>query len=105
MMQIARSWRVAVAGLAVGVVGVLGFACPTASAEPVLPPRPNPAPIPAPAVTPQAASVAPGTVGYPLPGMAVAAPAAPPPATPALAPGAPGAPPPAPMLVPAQSGT
>jgi probable lipoprotein LpqN len=105
MMQIARSWRVAVAGLAVGVVSVLGFACPTASAEPVLPPRPNPAPIPAPAVTPQAATVAPGTVGYPLPGTAAAAPAAPSPATPALTAGAPGALPPAPMLVPAQSGT
>ena len=40
MMQIARGWRVAVAGLAVGVVGVLGFACPVASAEPGFPPRP-----------------------------------------------------------------
>ena len=59
MMRIARSWRVAVAGLAVGVVGVLGFACPTASAEPVFPPRPNPAPVPAPPVMPQAVTVAP----------------------------------------------
>ena len=102
MMQIARSWRVAVAGLAVVVVGVLGLACPTASAEPVLPPRPNPAPVPAPPVTPQAVTVAPGAVGYPLPGTAAAAPAVPSPATPPLAAAAP---PPAPMPVPARSGT
>lgn len=102
MMQIARSWRVAVAGLAVGVVGVLGFACPAASAEPVFPPRPNPAPVPAPPVTPQAVTVAPGPVGYPVPGTAAAAPVAPSPATPALTATDP---PPAPMLVPAQSGT
>jgi hypothetical protein len=102
MMQIARSWRVAVAGLAVGVVGVLGFACPTASAEPVFPPRPNPAPVPAPPVMPQAVTVAPGAVGNPLPGTAAAAPAVPSPASPALAPAAP---PPAPLLVPARSGT
>jgi hypothetical protein len=103
MMQIARSWRVAVAGLAVGVVGVLGFACPTASADPVFPPRPNPAPVPAPPVTPQAVAVTPGAVGYPLPGTAPAAPAVPSPASPALAAAA--APPPAPVLVPARSGT
>src|ERR1700722_12270486 len=60
MMQIARSWRVAVAGLAVGVVGVLGFACPVASAEPGFPPRPNPTPVPAPPVMPQAVTGAPG---------------------------------------------
>ena len=102
MMQIARSWRVAVAGLAVSVVGVLGFASPTASAEPGFPPRPNPIPVPAPPVMPQAVTVAPGVVGHPLPGTVPAAPAAPSPATPALAPAAP---PPAPMLVPAGSGT
>src|ERR1700730_3979086 len=99
MMRIARSWRVAVAGLAVGVVGVLGFACPTASAEPVFHPRPKPAPVPAPPVMPQAVRVAPGAVGNPLPGTAAAAPAVP---SPALAPAAP---PPAPLLVPARSGT
>ncbi len=49
MMQIARSWRVAVAGLAVGVVGVLGFACPTASAESgASAPAPTRLPVPAP---------------------------------------------------------
>jgi Probable lipoprotein LpqN len=100
MMQIARGWRVAVAGLAVGVVGVLGFACPVASAEPGFPPRPNPAPVPAPPVMPQAVAVAPGVVGNAIPGTAAAAPAAPSPASPTLAQAAP-----APMLVPAQSGT
>jgi hypothetical protein len=103
MMQIARSWRVAVAGLAVGVVAGLGFACPIASAEPVFPPRPNPAPVvPAPPVMPQAVTVAPGAVGNSVPGMAAAAPAVPAPVPAALAPAAP---PPPPMLVPAQSGT
>ncbi|HUB54471.1 MAG TPA: LpqN/LpqT family lipoprotein [Mycobacterium sp.] len=107
MMQIARSWRVTVAGLAVGVVGVLGPACPTASADPVLPPRPNPAPVPAPALLPQAVAGMPGAVGNPIPGTAVAAlPAVPAPASPALVPAAaPPAQPPAPTLVPAQSGT
>ena len=104
MMQIARSWRVTVAGLAVGVVGVLGLACPTASADPVLPPRPNPAPVPAPALMPQAVAGMPGAVGNPIPGTAVAAPAVPAPA-PAAAAAAPAVPPPVPMLVPAQSGT
>jgi hypothetical protein len=102
MMQIARSWRVTVAGLAVGVVGVLGFACPTASAEPVFPPRPNPAPVPAPPLMPQAVTVAPGAVSNPIPGTVAAAPAVSPPVSPALAPAAA---PPVPMLVPAQSGT
>jgi hypothetical protein len=102
MMQIARGWRVAVAGLAVGVVGVLGFACPVASAEPGFPPRPNPAPVPAPPVMPQAVTVAPGAVGNAIPGTAAAAPAVPSPASPALAQAAPA---PVPMLVPAQSGT
>jgi hypothetical protein len=100
MMQIARDWRVAVAGLAVGVVGVLGFACPVASAEPGFPPRPNPTPVPAPPVMPQAVTVAPGAVGNAIPGTAAAAPAVPPPASPALAQAAP-----APALGPAQSGT
>ena len=49
MKQTARSWRVTVAGLAVGAAGVLGLATPTASADPVFPPRPVPAPVPAPA--------------------------------------------------------
>jgi probable lipoprotein LpqN len=106
MMQIARSWRITVAGLAVGVVGVLNLTCPMASADPVLPPRPNPAPVPAPAVLPQAVAGMPGAVGNPIPGTAVAAPAVPAPAATALAPAAaPVAAPPPPALVPAQSGT
>jgi Probable lipoprotein LpqN len=105
MMQIARSWRVTVAGLAVGVVGVLGVGCPVASADPVLPPRPNPAPVPAPALMPQAVAGMPGSVGNPIPGTAVAAPAVPAPASPALAPAAAPVAPPPPALVPAQSGT
>jgi len=102
MVQIARSWRVTVAGIAVGVVGVLGFACPAASADPVFPPRPNPAPVPGVPSMPQAVTVAPGAVGNVMPGTAIAAPAVPSPGTPALVPAAPA---PAPALVPARSGT
>jgi Probable lipoprotein LpqN len=101
-MHIARGWRVTVAGLAVGVVGVLGFACPAASADPGYPPRPNPAPVPAAPVMPQAVAVAPGPVSNPIPGTAAAVPAVPPPVSPALAPAAA---PPVPTLVPASSGT
>ena len=99
MKQIARSWRVAVAGLAIGA-GVLGFANPTASAEPVFPPRPNPAPVPAP--MPQAIAVAPGAVANTMPGLAAAAPVVPSPISPALAPAAQAVPP---ALLPASSGT
>jgi len=107
MKQIARSWRVAVAGLAIGA-GVLGFANPTASAEPVFPPRPNPAPVPAP--MPQAIAVAPGAVANTMPGLAAAAPVVPSPISPALAPAAQAVPPAppvasAPALLPASSGT
>ena len=99
MKHLPRSWRVTVAGLAVGAAGVLGVAGPAASADPVLPPRPVPAPIPAP-------QAAPGALGNPMPGLApqavppgpVAAPglAAPPPAPAAAAP---------PALMPATAGT
>ncbi|HEY2084735.1 MAG TPA: LpqN/LpqT family lipoprotein [Mycobacterium sp.] len=109
MKQTARSWRVTVAGLAVGAAGVLGLASPAASADPVFPPRPNPAPG---APMPQAVAVVPGAVGNPMPGTAAAAPA---PISPAVAPVAPGlapappvaAPPVAapPELAPAASGT
>ena len=101
MKQIARSWRVAVAGLAVGVCGVLGVASPIASADPVFPPRPNPVPVPAPA--PQAVAMMPGALGNampaPPPQAAPAAPAAPAPPPPAAAPPAP------PELMPAPAGT
>jgi probable lipoprotein LpqN len=113
MMQIARSCRVAVAGLAVGVVGVLGFAGATASAEPLIPPRPNPAPAPAPAaavpLAPQNAAVAPGLVANTIPG--TAPPAARLPVSSALSPAKPMTPsadsvaPPPPALLPASSGT
>ncbi len=77
MKQTARSWRVSVAGLAVGVCGVLGVASPIASADPVPPPRPIPAPVPAPA--PQAVAMLPGALGNPMPApqAAAAAPALP----------------------------
>jgi Probable lipoprotein LpqN len=94
MKQTAFSWRVTVAGLALGAAGVLGLAGPTASADPVFPPRPNPVPA---APMPQAVAVVPGAVGNPLPGTAAAAPAAGlPPAAPVAAP---------PELAPASSGT
>jgi Probable lipoprotein LpqN len=111
MMQIARSWRVAVAGLAVSVVGVLGFADATASAQPLLPPPPSPAPAPGPPVAPQAAAVAPGPVGNTIPG--TAPPAAPFPVSSPRTPASPGMPPAPsvatppvqPALLPATSGT
>ncbi|MCV7330644.1 hypothetical protein H7J81_11085, partial [Mycobacterium cookii] len=65
MKQTASSWRVTVAGLAVGACGVLGLASPAASADPVFPPRPIPAPIPAPA--PQAVALNPGALANPMP--------------------------------------
>src|SRR6202035_3466992 len=104
MKQTARSWRVTVAGLAVGAAGVLGLASPTASADPVFPPRPNPAPA---APMPQAVAVVPGAVGNPMPGTAAAPPA---PISPALAPPPPALPAPRPVaappeLTPASSGT
>ena len=85
MRQIARSWRIAIAGLAVGVVAVLGAASPTASADPAFPPRPAPAPIPA-APMPQAVAVVPGAAGVAanvVPGVAAAAAPAAPEASPA----------------------
>ncbi len=108
MKHMSRSWRVTVAGLAVGAAGVLSVACPAASADPVLPPRPIPAPIPAPAP-----AATPGALGNPMPGLA---PQAVPPVAqpvPAVAPAAAAQPPaPAPdaaaappALVPAPSGT
>jgi hypothetical protein len=108
MKQVVRSWRVAVAGLAVGVVGALGVASPTASADPAFPPRPNPVPVPA-APMPQAVAVVPGAAGVAanaLPGVATA----PAPISPALAPAAPALPPAPPLAaapepVAASSGT
>ena len=105
MKQTARSWRVTVAGLAVGVCGVLGVASPAASADPVFPPRPNPVPMPAPA--PQAVALAPGALGNAMPAPAPqAVPAVAPAAAAAPAPQAAPPPPPAPPeLAPAPAGT
>ena len=102
-MTMSRSWRVTVAGLAVGAAGVLSIACPAASADPVLPPRPGPAPIP----VPQAAPGNPGALGNPMPGLAPQAVAPGPGVAPAAA-AQPPAPAPAaapPALMPATAGT
>src|SRR5215213_11502099 len=88
MIEIARHRRVLAGGMAVGVAGVLGFAGATASAEPVVP---QPA-LPAPAtvtqtvtVAPNAAPLAPQSLGQPVvgvpAGIATSAVPAPPPAT------------------------
>ena len=112
MKQIARSWRVAVAGLAVGAcsaLGIVGLVSPIASADPLFPPRPNPVPMPAPA--PQAVAMMPGALGnampVPAPQAAPAMAPAAPPAVPAAAPPAavPPAPPAPPELAPAAAGT
>jgi hypothetical protein len=109
MKQTARSWRVAVAGLAIGACGVLGVASPIAAADPVFPPRPNPVPMPGPA--PQAVALMPGALGNAMPvpapqaasALAPPAPAAAPaPVPPAAVPPAPPAPP---ELAPATAGT
>jgi len=44
MKEITRRWRVLAGGAAAGVAAVVGFAGPTASAEPVIPQPPLPAP-------------------------------------------------------------
>jgi hypothetical protein len=108
MLQIARSCRVTVAGLAVVIVGVLGFAGATASAEPLLPPGPGPVPAPAPPAVPRTAAVAPGPAGNTNP--RTAPPAAPLPVSSALVPAraaTPAAPSVAspPALLPTSSGT
>ena len=44
MNEIARRWRILAGGMAAGVAAVVGFAGPTASAEPVFPQPPPPVP-------------------------------------------------------------
>jgi Probable lipoprotein LpqN len=101
MNEITRRWRVLAGGAAVGVAAVVGFAGPTASAEPVIPQPPLPAPA---TVTqtvpgaPNAAAIAPPATG--LPGVTPAIGATPAGiATPAVP-----APPPV-TITPAASGT
>lgn len=96
MMQTARTWRALVGGVIVGAIAVLAFAGGFASAEPVYPPRPTPAP---PTVN-QPYAVVPGAVANSAGPAAAPAPAsAPLPAAP------PAATPPQPTLIPATAGT
>jgi hypothetical protein len=76
MNEIARRWRVLAGGAAAGMAAVVGFAGATASAEPVLPQPPLPAPatvsqtvtvVPNAAVTPQALGQPAVTPAAPLP--------------------------------------
>lgn len=105
-MTMSRSWRVTVAGLAVGAAGALSIACPAASADPVLPPRPGPAPIPAPQAAPGALGN-PGALSNPMPGLAPQAVPPGPGVAPAAAaqPPAPAAAAAPPALMPATAGT
>jgi hypothetical protein len=80
MIEIARRWRVLATGVAAGVAGVLGFAGTTASAQPVLPLPPQPAPTTVTqtvTVAPNAALSVPQTAGQPSVTSATAAIAAP----------------------------
>ena len=89
MNEITRRWRILAGGAAAGVAAVVGFAGATASAEPVFPQPPVPAPATV-AVAPNAAAIAPQSAGLPavtsatgaLPaGISAPAVPAPPPAT------------------------
>ena len=92
MNEIARRWRILAGGTAAGVAAVVGFAGATASAEPVFPQPPMPAPAtvtqtvtvaPNAAVAAQAAAL-PGTTpatGATTAGIAIPAVPAPPPVT------------------------
>ena len=92
MTRMARSWRAVAGGVLISAVAVVGFTGGSASAEPVYPPRPTPAPT---AVN-QPFAVAPGAVTNTAP---AAGPAVAP--APAAAP----APPQQAVAVPATSGT
>jgi hypothetical protein len=68
MNEITRRWRVLAGGAAAGVAAVVGFAGPTASAEPVFPQPPLPAPATVTqtvTVAPNAAAIAPQATGLP----------------------------------------
>jgi hypothetical protein len=68
MMRTGGSWRAL--AVAVAVVAAIGFAGPTASAEPVLPPSPNPVPPSAAPPVTQPLTVAPGPVSNVIPATA-----------------------------------
>lgn len=61
MNEIARRWRILAGGTAAGMAAVVGFAGPTASAEPVFPQPP----VPAPATVTQTVTVTPNTATAP----------------------------------------
>jgi hypothetical protein len=68
MNEITRRWWVLAGGAAAGVAAVVGFAGPTASAEPVIPQPPLPAPATVTqtvTVAPNAAAIAPQATGLP----------------------------------------
>jgi hypothetical protein len=91
MMRLDRKWRVLAAGALLSIVAAVGFAGGKASAEPVYPPGPTPAP----AAVNQPFAVAPGTVANSTLGTGPAAPA----------PAAAAAPPQQAAVAPATSGT
>lgn len=103
MNSIARNWRVLVGGVAAGSVALIGFAGASASADPVAPVTP----LPAPATVTQTVTVTPQAVTTPVPAAdPAAAPAAPAPAAadPAVTAATPSATP-TPAIVPASTGT
>jgi hypothetical protein len=68
MNEITRRWRILAGGTAAGMAAVVGFAGPTASAEPVFPQPPMPAPATVTqtvTVAPNAAMTAPQLAGQP----------------------------------------
>ncbi|WP_326548691.1 LpqN/LpqT family lipoprotein [Mycolicibacterium sp. ND9-15] len=111
MIEIAPRWRILAAGVAAATAGVLGLAGTTASAEPLVPQPP----LPAPATVTQTVTVAPNAQALTQPGVSSATGVAPPGtaspglvAAPAPAPVAtitPAAPAPIATITPAGSGT
>jgi hypothetical protein len=80
MNEIARRWRVLAGGTAAGVAAVVGFAGTTASAEPLFPQPPMPAPATVTqtvTVLPNAAAVAPQALAQPAMPQALGQPVAP----------------------------
>lgn len=102
MIQIARTWRVFAGGMATGFIGVVLVTAGKASADPLLPPPPIPAPVSAPATVPPVQNLtalpggssnrfspapAPAPIASPIPVGApgsTAVPPLPPPVTPAI---------------------